>query len=200
MDSYKQYFYNSESFFLLRTTGWIVGVMVGTIIGIVYNPFAGVFPAVLTSILVDIYLFKIKGLKETSYKSPAAFQKLCKASPEAYDRYASAITWAKPIVLMPLAAFAICNYFDNLGYDPFDNIVRQFNFLDMNLTLMASTLLYIPFMGIFLRQKIALWHDLITIEEFNANRSPTPRYYGVPGYNSQGVYTGSPTSTGGCSG
>lgn len=191
MNRYKQYFYNSESFFLLRTTGWIAGLTVGITMGIIFNPFLAAFPAVLASILSDFYLFKIKGLKETSFKDVEAFQKLSKVSPEEYDKYASVITWTKPIVLACLVMVFI--------HHVFDDATGKSVFLTLFDVFAVAALFYFPVMVVFIRPRIALRYDLITIEEFDASRSSTPRYYGVPGYNTQGVYTGSPTSSGGCS-
>jgi hypothetical protein len=182
MNRYKRFFYSSERFFLLRTTGFLVGLAVAIPFSIFWMPVAGLLPSLVASILCDMYLFKIKGLKESSYKSPEALHKMMGCSADTYDRYASVITWTRPVVFVVMAAVGI--YVSSRG-----GILSN---------LMIAPIFYWPMMNLFVTPRIAIKRSIMKYEWDESDEMPW--HYGVPGFNAQGHYTGSPTSVGGCSG
>ncbi len=181
MDAYKKFFYNSEKFFLLRTTGWIVGFLTAVVFALLWRPAVALYAGIATSIIVDIYLFIHKGLKESSFISPEILQLMSNIPSEKRDKYSYIITIVKPIALIVTTTFTI----------------RFSGYEEIFLGLMVSAILYLILMCLFIAPKIAYFCGVMTPIE--TTESKIPLFYGVPGYNIQGVYTGSPTAIGGCS-
>ncbi len=182
MNWYKNYFFKSKRFFLLRTTGWLIGLAVCLLLVLFGLKFLAPMAGLLTSIMVDIYLFKIKKLKESSFKDPEIFDKTCEILSEQFDKFASVITWAKPIALALVVAFGIYiaeDYQDLLG------------------NILVAPIFYAPFIVCIVAPKIAIWFKIADPEVIH--RRGKGWHYGVPGFNSEGTYTGSSTAVGGCS-
>lgn len=181
--SYIKLFENNRMFNVLNMTSRLVSVCVATFIYILtqdgYIAFASLFIGVLG---VDLIFFILR-LRESQFKSALFFEKN-ETSQKTMNKYTTAML----CIRMALMILALCPVIIADGFSSIhlSNVIGLYMVISYVCNFFLS--------GFFTKYET----DLITRKDEDDCFSISD-VDGIPGYNSAGVYTGSPTAIGGMS-
>lgn len=172
MNFFVNLFKNSRRFYVLSLTSRLIGLCGAGLFYLIYSPL-WVFSFFFSSIVADIFLFKIFKLKESTYKNPDLFKDDVNFSLEKFDAYTKTMTNARIITFIG-ATF--------LGIGIF---VGDFS---ISIGLKMGAFIYMVCMFVIfiaLANKYKLPKDYVNTDyrpsEWSTSKDVTPQYYSIGG-------------------
>lgn len=215
ISSYVRLFENNQTYNVLKTTSQAFSFIVAILIYMITNSGDIAFASFFLSILGLDLIFFILQKRESQFKSALFFERN-ETTPKIMNRYMKTMLFIRAF-LMGLAFYLLIK-FDRLAPSYlFDAMTYYAIFSFVGALILAYLFKYKPMIG---EPKDRRYNSVNDIENTNTSsfpetggyiwdRSPSDmlsypqlnpnRHFGLPGYNSAGIYTGSQTAIGGIS-
>lgn len=177
--SYIKLFENSETYNVLKVTSQALSFVVSILTYILTNSGDIAFASFFISVLGVDLIFFILRKRESQFKSALFFEKN-KTTPKIMNRYFNFMLSIR-VCLMTLALYPV---------------ITSTKFSPGHLSNVMIFYAIITFICIAVMGHVVKYNPRIGQRREDNSRFP-PGVWGVPGYNSLGVYTGSPTAIGG---